>query len=186
MGFVLPFGLMVSSLAPKAFAQDTIAACDLVPIVVEIYLDTDTDGSVSTGTNVTDIVTQAFKTGDYEVCPPESKYCHIQPELFCSNIIFYSMLTEHLHFLTHLIFPSQPCTGSMLLRSMEATRDVSRNEVCILVLRMLSVSQMKMESSTRNLQSFGMQPQWSVWILGTPFKTGRCGPGVDTPWTSTN
>ena len=60
-------GLLSS--APTAMAaghlgNDVVSECDLVPIEVEIYVDAMAD----------EIVQMEYKTGEFEVCPPESKY----------------------------------------------------------------------------------------------------------------
>jgi hypothetical protein len=63
-------GLMSSS-APTALAQqDVIAECELVPIEVEIYVDAMVD----------EIVQMEYQTGEFEMCPPESRCskCHFR------------------------------------------------------------------------------------------------------------
>jgi hypothetical protein len=65
-GSTLALGMTVGFLssAPTAMAQtDIISECELAPIEVEIYVDT----------MASELVQMAYKTGDYEVCPTESK-----------------------------------------------------------------------------------------------------------------
>lgn len=65
-GSTLALGMTVGFLssAPTALAeQSTISECDLAPIEVEIYVDT----------MASEIVQMEYQTGDFEICPPESK-----------------------------------------------------------------------------------------------------------------
>jgi hypothetical protein len=65
-GSTLALGMTVGMLssAPMAMAQnDVVSECDLAPIEVEIYVDTMSG----------ELVQMEYKTGDYEVCPTESK-----------------------------------------------------------------------------------------------------------------
>ncbi len=65
-GSTLAFGMMVG-LLPSTFTvmaqSDVVSECDLAPIEVEIYVDT----------LVEELVQMEYKTGDFEICPPESK-----------------------------------------------------------------------------------------------------------------
>lgn len=56
----------MSSAAPTAMAQQevVIAECELAPIEVEIFVDAMAD----------EIIQQQFQTGEFESCPPESKF----------------------------------------------------------------------------------------------------------------
>lgn len=62
-GSALALGLTAGFL-PSATAQDVVSECDLAPIEVEIFVDAMAD----------ELVQMQYKTGDFEVCPPESKF----------------------------------------------------------------------------------------------------------------
>ena len=64
---------LTSSSSPFVRAQDE-AACDLVPIEVDIFMDTEESAS--------DIVAMATQTGQFNTCPPESTYWEHPVEVF--------------------------------------------------------------------------------------------------------
>ena len=63
---ITTLALTSSSATPWAHAQDlgVESECEIVPIEVDIYVDTTAD----------EIVMMEAQSGDFEVCPPESKY----------------------------------------------------------------------------------------------------------------
>jgi hypothetical protein len=93
-GSTLAMGMTVgllSSSAPTVVAQqeDIIAECDLVPIEVEIYVDSMAD----------ELVQMEYQTGEFEICPPESKsYFYTSAFLvFTRSLIFF------IHFRSHVL-----------------------------------------------------------------------------------
>lgn len=63
---------LTSSSAPFVGAQE--AACDLAPIEVDIFMDTEATPS--------DMVAMEAQTGQYNMCPPESTYWEYPEEIF--------------------------------------------------------------------------------------------------------
>ena len=65
---------LTSSVSPLAFAQNVVSECDLVPIEVDIFMDTSDDASAT--------VAMETQTGQFNTCPPESTYWEYGPEVF--------------------------------------------------------------------------------------------------------
>lgn len=78
--FAGPGSALVSTLAfvtfSAGFAQAQTAECELVPIEVEIFVDSTGDGDPS------DLIAMEMQTGQYNPCPPESTYWENSPEVF--------------------------------------------------------------------------------------------------------
>lgn len=68
--FAFAFSLLEFS--QPVLADGTVSECDLDPIEVEIYVDTTAD----------EIVMREAKSGDFEVCPPESLYWKHHPDVY--------------------------------------------------------------------------------------------------------
>jgi len=64
--------LTAAFMGKTVMADTVVSACDLVPIEVEIYVDI----------TANELVMQEVKSGDYDVCPPETLYWKHHPSVF--------------------------------------------------------------------------------------------------------
>ena len=70
---LLTFLALTSSVSPLSLAQD-VSECNLVPIEVDIFMDTTGDASAT--------VAMETQTGQFNTCPPESTFWEYDAEVF--------------------------------------------------------------------------------------------------------
>jgi hypothetical protein len=116
VGSALLTTLALSASAPFAGAQET-AACESVPIEVDIYV----------GGAANELVMREAQSGDFEVCPPESK----------SNVFANKFRGSQLHFSQQHFFRNhvQVSTGSTTRRSMADMKAAWEKKVTTLAVR---------------------------------------------------